>query len=120
MRDPLVLPELFVIAEDERLVPLDRPARRAAVLVATEVRPLSVEEVARIERAVSQELEHRAVKLVGPRLEDGGDDAAGRSAVLGGVLAGQDAEFTNGFDAEVHVQAAARARICEVVDDEPV
>src|SRR5438477_4988773 len=120
MRDPFVLPELLVIAEDERLVPLDRPARRAAVLVAPEVRSLGVEEVARIERAVPQELEHRAMKLVGARLEDRRDHAAGRPAVFGGVLAGQDAEFANSLDAEIYVQAAARARIREVVDDEPV
>ena len=57
-----------------------RPAQRAAELVALELgnRAL-VEVVARVERAVAQEFECRAVQLVGAR---SGDDADLRAVAL--------------------------------------
>jgi len=67
-----------------------------------------------------REFEGVAVKFVGARFEDGGDHAAGGSAVFGGVFVGQHTELAHRLDAEVDVQAAARTGVREVVDDESV
>src|SRR6478752_5846679 len=69
---PKILAEAFVIAEEERLVLLDRAAKRSAKLVALELGsgPL-IEEIARVEIVIAQKLIYAAVHFVSTR---GGHD----------------------------------------------
>ena len=83
----LTLSEPFVGGEVERPPALDRAAHRSAELVAPErmrIRRRELEEVARIERIVPEELEDVAVDLVGARSRDEIDDRAGHMSVFGG------------------------------------
>ena len=62
---PPVLPEAFVVAEQKQLVPPQRPSQRAPKLIPLEFRNRSlIEKVPRIQRAVAQELEPRAVQRI--------------------------------------------------------
>src|SRR6185369_7011545 len=75
----------FVAREPERLVFDDGPAGGEAELVVSKSRlriGLGVEEVARVEPVVTEELEQRAVKVVGPGLGNDVYDCAGVAAIL--------------------------------------
>ena len=58
----------------------------------------------------AEELEGRAVKLIGARLGDDVDDAGRIAAVLGGVVVGDDAEFLDRFRIRRGIAGAAQAR----------
>ena len=83
----------LVGAEEEEPVLDDRAADAAAKLVALEMVRHRREKVARVHRAVAQELEHRAVQLVRAGLGHDVDHGARRPAVLGAVVVGLDAEL---------------------------
>src|SRR6266404_2686117 len=81
---PLAL--AFVAREPKRFVFYYRPAERHSELIVAErgLRiGLWVEEVSRIKPVVAEELEQRAVEVVGSRLGDDVDDRAGVAAVFG-------------------------------------
>ncbi len=63
--------EALVIAEDEQLVLDDGSAERTTELIAVELRLGGVEERTGVERAVAEELEGRAVDLVGAGADGG-------------------------------------------------
>src|SRR6202022_3892829 len=109
-----------VVGKKERLVLFDGPAHRASELIAPKGRFLGIEEVAGIQAAVPQEFENASVDLVGSRLIDGCDHAAGRSAILCGVLIGQNTKLADGVDSEIDVQSAARAGIGIIVHHESI
>src|ERR1019366_3748164 len=76
-RGGLKLPHSFIIGKKEQLILLDGAADGASELRTTELRDhLGVEEVTRVEGAVADEVKRAAVKLIGPRLEDGVDHAS--------------------------------------------
>ena len=82
------------VAEQERLVPLDRTADGEAVLLAAELRLLAGGEVGLgVHRFIAHEEEARAVKVVGARLDGQRDDARRRLAVFGGKAVGDDLEL---------------------------
>src|SRR5205823_951916 len=97
-----------------------RPAGRTAELITVELRFRDVEEIARVQRAVPQELKRISVKIIGAGLEDRGHHAARRSTVLSGVLVGEHAEFPDRLHAEIDIQTAAGTGIGKVIDDEAV
>ena len=88
----LLLTHAFVAGEEERAAPEDRPAERPAELMALQLLGLAREEVARIKGIVAQELERRAVELIGARLRRRVQHASGL-AELGRVRALLDLEF---------------------------
>ena len=111
-RQPLRLAKAFVAAEEERLVAGDRPAERAAELVALEGwnRLGRIVEVrARVERAVAAELEAGSREAVRSRARDGHDDSPGAAAVFGAVVVDEHLELAHGVDAE-HAAGGAAGR----------
>src|SRR6202043_3302539 len=79
------LPEALIRAKEEGLVVPNRSAQRAAKLIQLERSLRSrrpVEDLTRIEGAVAQILEDAAMQIVGARLRDDVDLAAGAAAVL--------------------------------------
>src|SRR5713101_9377114 len=99
-RNSLCLAESFVVSEDKSLVLDDGPARRAAELIAPELRQRGVaapgEVIPRVQRAVSYEFVHVAMEGVRARLGDGIYDSAGGLPILGREPAGQNRELLNG------------------------
>ncbi len=91
----------LVAAEEEQPVPHDRPAERAAELVADQAIVLALagrgidrgKRILRIESLVAHELEGIAVQVVRPGLRHGIDRRARVHAVLRAQPAGRDAEF---------------------------
>ena len=84
--DALTMPDAFIGREKVRLSTKNRTANRPAKLVALERVGLAgreLEEVPRVERVVSQELECVAVKLVGARSRDDVHDGSRHVPVLG-------------------------------------
>ena len=114
LRDPLVLAQPFVAAEEERPVLHDRPAKRSAKLVAPEIRLLVVKVVLAIELVVAEELERRAGKVIRPRLGDDVEHTSAGAAVLGAHRVGDDAELLDGFHAG-HDAVGARRRVVQRV-----
>ena len=92
-----VVADVLVVAEEEQLVALDRPAEREAALQVV-ARRRRVREVARrVRLLVVAEHEHAALQRVGARLErDVGDRAAG-AAELRVVGAGADVDRLDRF-----------------------
>ena len=112
---PLAVP--LVVGEEERPVPEQRAAERAAELVLLEVRlgaaGAVVEEVVGVERVVAVELEAAAVRDVGARLDLQVHDAAERAAELGRVGRGLQLELVERVDArERSPRSAATSRCC--------
>ena len=77
------------------MVPLDRAAQRAAVLVLLQGRLGGGEEVGRLPRVVAVELPRAAAPVVAPRLGDDVDDRAGVAAELRIVGVREDLELLN-------------------------
>jgi hypothetical protein len=119
-RDALELAQPLVAAEEEGLVLDDRAAEGEAELVAPELRLPVVEEVARVQVVVAQELEDRPVEGVGAGLGDGEEDAPGGAAVLGAVAVGEHPELFDGLDADEQPLGAARRVVERVVECRPV
>ena len=98
----------FVIAEEERAVAQDGPARGRSELVALVLRALlrgRSEEVARVQSAVPEELVGRAVELIGAGLEHHVYLPAGVAAERGVVGAGRDLELAHGVHRRRHGDA---------------
>jgi hypothetical protein len=95
------LPLSLVVDEEERPIAHDRPAEHAAELIAAELRLLGVrrgEDVARVQRLVTEELERRAMEGVGARLGRQVDDAAIEAAELGWRTVRFDRELLDRVD----------------------
>ncbi len=92
--------EALVVAEEERLVLLQRTADAAAELILIErrLRPGGREEVAGVEPIVPVELETRSVEVVRPGLGDDVDDATRGAADFGGVHVGLDFHLRDRVD----------------------
>ena len=97
-RAALVLPQPLVVAEEERLVPEDRTAERAAELVRVEGRLGGGEEVPGVERLVAVVLEHRAAELVGARADAQVHDGPAEHAELRRRIVGLHLEFLDRFE----------------------
>ena len=136
-RDPFTQPRAFVIEKEERAVADDRAAERSAELMAPVVgRRLAGgrEVIARVERAIAQELVRRSAGAVGAGPGDDVDLGAGVPAVRRIVGGRQHAEFADAIDGRadggrvqlridvvhaveqegIEVLAAAVRRECEV------
>ena len=83
-------------------MPIDRSARREAVLVRQVVALLDAgpfgEEVVCVQRVIAVELPDGAAQLVRARLERRVEHGAARAAVLGAERAGQDLDLVDGVD----------------------
>ena len=105
----LVGAHAFVGGEVVHPIALDRPAEEPAEPLLAErglARALRLRKrILRVERLVAMEQEPAAAQLVGAGARDDADDGAGRVAVLGGELVGDDDVLADRF----HRQAAARA-----------
>src|SRR5439155_21336633 len=103
-RVPVVGPALLVgdleAREKERPVLAQRPAERAAVLVALQALVLGRrrERITRVERVVAQELEPDAAKSVRAGSDRRVDDRPGRLAVLRGEIVRLNAELRQRVD----------------------
>ena len=87
--------------EEEDLVPHQRPAHGAPVLMAREGwRRAHIEEVARVHLAVAEELEPRPLEPVGARLGRDVDDAPHHAPVVGRKRVGDHAELLDRVDAQ--------------------
>src|SRR5579871_3937742 len=101
-----MLAEALVVAENEELVLDDRAAQRPAELVALKLGDrTSIEEVARVEVAVAQELVNAAVKLVRAGCCDDTDLPARTFPIFGAIGVKDHIELAHGFHSE---QLAAR------------
>ena len=115
------LPQALVVAEEERLVLDDRAADDAAELVAVELRLAGrrLEESGRVHARVAQELPAAAVERVGAAAVVDVDRRAGRAAVLGAHVVGDDLELADRVRRRLHhlVREALVARAVGVVVD---
>ena len=80
----------------------------------------SHEEVSGIQSAVPQEPEGATMQVIGPGFIYSVDYTSRGSAVLGGVLIGQNSEFLDSVYTQIDAQAAAGAAVGIVVDDKVV
>ena len=89
-------------AEEEQAVLLNRAAKAGAELVPAERRRLapSIEEVARVHRAVAEEFESGSMDVVRAALGHEADDATHRPSVIGRIRIGDDTELLDRFDAQ--------------------
>ena len=110
----------FVVSEDERLVLDDWPTRRAAELIAPELRQRGVaapgEVISRVQRTVSYEFVHVAMEGVRAGLGDRVYDSAGGLPILGREPAGQNRELLNGVHTQGSADHVARAAVGVIVD----
>ncbi len=118
----LVLPEALEVGEEERLVPHDRSAEHAAVLIAAERRFGSVsrlEERRGVQLRVAEELPSVAVHLVRAAAVGHVHRRAGGAPVLGALVVGDDAELADGVGRRLHhlVRKSLVARAVRVVVD---
>src|SRR5438093_12733156 len=105
------------MAKEKRFVFSDRPADRAAILMAAkrrDVRP--IKKVPGVERAVAVEIVSASVKVIGPRLGNGVDYSTGAPAVLGGVMVGENRELADRIHSHVPVQGASRTGVGIIID----
>src|SRR5207247_8978364 len=79
--------------EEQRVVPLKRPAGVAAILFPLEKVFVGREEIPGVERTIAQIAERAATEVVRARAGDGVDDRAGAVALSGAVVARLDAEL---------------------------
>ena len=108
---PLLLSQTFVVHEEERFVFLDRASERSAILIPPIGRDIQgIEEVARVQIAVTQELVSRSMEAVGAGLSYGVNHGA-VAAKLRRVGIGQRLKLTDGVDSQ---RSAERAGPCPV------
>ena len=88
----------------------DRTAEDRTVLVAPPDRLLGIEEAARVEHVVAEEVPGRAAERVGAALGDGADDARRRAAELRRHQLVLDLELLDDVD-----RRADRSRVLELV-----
>src|SRR3990167_5435382 len=119
LRDPLPLPEPFVVCEEENLVPDQPPSQRSPKLVPAKRQQLGtslallrnlIEEVPGIEDVVAHEFVGAAVKLVGAGAGDRTEHSPhGVAPVLRAKAGGQKAELANRFDSQAGPGSAPRS-----------
>src|SRR5579859_6072548 len=98
-----VLAKSLVISEYERFFFPNRSAKRSAKLIALKWRRTAlVKKIRCIERAVAQKLEHSSVELVGARLRDNQDLAAGPFAEFRAVRIALHVELAHRVHAQQH------------------
>ena len=122
-RHAFAIAQAFVVGEPERAVPDERSANRRAELIAL---PFGLgraqrvrEEVVGVERIVAEEFVGAAAHAVGARLDRRVDHRARAAAELRGIGVGLNLELLQRLDRrlhELHVFAAERVRIGDVVD----
>ena len=115
--------QAFVISEPERSVLDQRSADRGAELVALPLRLRGAErvreEIVRVQRIVAEELVDAAANRIGAGFDDGVDDRSRAAAELGRVSVRLNLEFLQRLDRrlhELHVLAAERVRVGDVID----
>ncbi len=107
-----VLPEPFVVAEEKRLVLLDRPSRGSTKLVPLKRRSGTlVEEIRRIQRVVAQILERRSMPLIRSRSRHNHDLAARPFAEFGSVRVPLHVEFAHCVHAQQRAARSSRLKI---------
>ena len=105
------------IAEEEDLVLLDRSADVAAEIVVGKMSHRGIEEVARVQRAVAQELVAGAVEFVGAGFQNHVGIGAAGAAQRRFVVAGGDVDRLNGFQRRNHdLQQAGALVIVDTFD----
>src|SRR5207245_1629464 len=102
------LEERFLGDEEEQLVLFDRAAYRSAELVHPQSRLAilveQVEEISRVQVAVSEVFEQAAVELIRSGLGDDRDLAAGTGSELGRIVAALDAKLLHVFEARLQAE----------------
>ncbi len=123
------LPEAFVVGEEERAVPDDRPAEHETELVPDQLRLHAVgrlEEPDRVERVVAVELPERAAERVGAAAHRRVDDGAAGAAELGAEVVGLHLELLDRVGRHLHelvreaLVAGAVGVVVHAVEDEAV
>ena len=111
-RDAEILLQPLDAAEEEEPVLLQRTTEARSELMARERRRIvaPIEEVARVHRAVAEELEARAADVVRAALRHEADHAAHRAAVIGRVGVGDDAKFHDRVDPQRRLGGGDRRR----------
>ena len=100
-----MLPQTFIMREEEELVLDDGSAHRTPELVQAErILVHAIEVIAGIHRVVANVFEQAAVQFVAARFGDDADLAAGPGAVFGGVVAGFHAELLHRFEAGLQAE----------------
>ena len=105
--------QALIVAEDEQPVLLDRTAARSAELILPGLRAPRLEETARIQFVVAQELPERAVKLIGSRFRCDGDLAARVISILRREVSRLNADLLHGVGRR-HVHAGGLAEVSEI------
>ena len=107
------LSEALVVAEKEGPIFIDRSTDTAAKLVLAEFGPSagSLQNVARIEDVVAEELIRGAVKLIGAGTGNDTDHAAGGTAGLSSVVVGLYGDLVDGFDDGAHADGSDDALV---------
>ena len=105
----------FIVDEEEQLVLDDRTAQRRTILVTLEVDLPAIallQEIAADHLVVLVGSEHFAVKLVGSRLGNRGDDCGARILIFGLEVGREDAEF-------LHRQLREGIAAADILPDDP-
>src|SRR5256885_6318671 len=119
--DLLGLAYAFVVAKEECLILMNRPSDRGAELIAAESRNGGwIEEIARVQGAVPDELVCVPVKLVCSSARNCIDHSAGGLPVFSGKVAGQNGELLHGVHAQITAQHAAGPAVGVIVDADAV
>src|SRR6202047_1857112 len=101
--------------------PTNRPSDRGAELVAAESRNGGwIEEIARVQGAVPEELVCAPVKAVCSRARNCVDHSAGGLPVFSGKVAGQNGELLHGVHAQITAQHAAGPAVGVIVEADAV
>src|SRR5437762_7932832 len=113
------MPESLIVAEDKHAVFLDGSAGAGTELISPEWgNGCLIERIARVERAVAQELENRSMELIRSRLRHDSDLCTRPLAIFGRVGSAQHVEFAHrvdpqqgAADAAWRVRELARSRV---------
>ena len=93
------MPKAFVVAEEEQPILFDGSAHSASKLVPPERRNRHrIKKIPRVQRAVTEKLEKRPVKLIRSGLRHDCDLRSGSLAIFSGVSSGQHIEFSDCID----------------------
>ena len=107
------LPEALVVAKKEGAIFVDRSTDTTAKLVLAEFGPSagSLQNVARIEDVVAEELIRGAVELIGASAGNDADHTAGGTAGLRSVVVGLYRDLVDGFDDGAHANGSDDALV---------
>jgi len=79
-----------------------------------------IKKVPGVECAVAMEIIGASVEVVGARLGNRVDYAAGAPAVFGGLIVGQNRKLPDRIHSHVHVQGASRAGVRIIIDHQSI